>query len=295
MEIRYSNSFPVGLAATFHLLSWLRLSVSLCLGNLAQGSWDTRVPLTEADQFDIASCQFAMHYMFQSSAKAHHFFGQIARHLKPGGVFIATTMDCRVVAEAVEELLYGCFDERQSREKMNDMLTYGGISGTTQAGSSGAAPATSRSGEGTATVDPFARIREVQRQHSVAGQQKVLTYRNDVNSEVLQLKFEDDMWHRLLRLRGDTVTPTSPAGQASASAGVSADADKDDESAYGIKYTFTLHDSEEDAAVDAPEWVVPLGRTLGALAAAHGLRLAEVQNFQHMASDMMANESKLRR
>jgi SAM-dependent methyltransferase len=255
-------------------------------GNTSQGSWDSRVPLTEADQFDIASCQFAMHYMFQSSAKAHHFFRQVSRHLKPGGMFIATTMDCRVVAEAVEELLYGCFDERQNGEKVGDMLRYGGISET--------AAASSVSGEGSVNVaDPFARIREVQCQHSAPGQQKVLTYRNDVHSEVLQLKFEDDMWPRLLQLRGSAASHCTSSSTSTAAGTTTASADE--ESAYGIKYTFTLHDSEEDAAVDAPEWVVPLGRTLGALAAAHGLRLAEVQNFQHMASEMMANENKLRR
>jgi hypothetical protein len=27
--------------------------------------WESRVPLSEEDQFDIISCQFAMHYMFQ--------------------------------------------------------------------------------------------------------------------------------------------------------------------------------------------------------------------------------------
>lgn len=68
-----------------------------------------------------------------------------------------------------------------------------------------------------------------------------------------------------------------------------------DEAAYGIKYTFTLHDSEEGAAVDAPERVVPLGSTLQALAAAHGLRLAAVQNFQDIAGEMMLNDGKLRR
>ena len=35
------------------------------IDNSAQGTWERRVPLTSADQFDVASCQFAMHYMFQ--------------------------------------------------------------------------------------------------------------------------------------------------------------------------------------------------------------------------------------
>jgi hypothetical protein len=256
--------------------------------NAQTGTWTQRVPLTEADTFDIASCQFAIHYMFQSAAKAHHFFAQVSRHLKPGGVFIVTTMDCRVVAEAVSELLYGCFDDAHSFMPVGDLQAYAGISGAAK-NPIGASGGTDDEAAGLPR-DAFDRIREISSARDKArteAHQRVLTYHNDVGSEVLQLKFAEDMWPRLLRLSGDRASH--------AVADVADCAENLDESAFGIKYTFTLHDSEEDAAVDAPEWVVPLGRTLRSLAAAHGLRLAEVQNFQDIATDMMNNESKLRR
>jgi hypothetical protein len=33
------------------------------------GVWEEAVPLSATDQFDIISCQFAMHYMFQVKHK----------------------------------------------------------------------------------------------------------------------------------------------------------------------------------------------------------------------------------
>ena len=59
------------------------------------------------DTFDVTSCQFAMHYMFQTPERANHFFSNMSRHLNIGGSFIATTMDCRVVADAVQRKAWG--------------------------------------------------------------------------------------------------------------------------------------------------------------------------------------------
>ena len=86
----------------------------IIIGSL-KSVWDDRVALsvdtlTEDDQFDIASCQFAMHYMFQSKKKANHFFQQVSNHLKSGGELIAVTMDSRVIAEELLNDLHGVFD-----------------------------------------------------------------------------------------------------------------------------------------------------------------------------------------
>lgn len=43
--------------------------------------------------------QFALHYMFETEDRASAFLAVVARHLKPGGTFIATTVDARVVVE----------------------------------------------------------------------------------------------------------------------------------------------------------------------------------------------------
>jgi SAM-dependent methyltransferase len=69
----------------------------------SKGFWCDEIPFTLRDDFDIASCQFAIHYMFESKSKADHFFEQIGNHLRPNGRFIATTIDCRVLANYVTE------------------------------------------------------------------------------------------------------------------------------------------------------------------------------------------------
>lgn len=46
-----------------------------------------------AHGFDVVSCQFAIHYFFQSPEKLHGFLANVSRNLKNGGTFIATFMD----------------------------------------------------------------------------------------------------------------------------------------------------------------------------------------------------------
>lgn len=203
---------------------------------------------------------------------------QVSRHLKPGGVFIATTMDCRVIAESLSELLYGCFDPAAQHLNPNKHLEYAGIVTKLPSDESN-----NPAQEGD--VDLFASIKSIAAKRSQGNTaQKELSYVNDVGSEILRMKFSAHMWPRLLRLDTNSNESTSSAGQGSV-----------DESAYGIQYTFTLHDSDADAAVDAPEWVVPLGDTLRTLAAAHGLRLLEVQNFQDIMTEMMHSDVKMRK
>jgi SAM-dependent methyltransferase len=43
--------------------------------------------------FDTVSCQFAIHYFFQSEDKLNGFLGNVSRNLKKNGIFIATFMD----------------------------------------------------------------------------------------------------------------------------------------------------------------------------------------------------------
>lgn len=56
---------------------------------------------------------------------------------------------------------------------------------------------------------------------------------------------------------------------------------------FGIQYNFSLLDSGDAAAVDAPEWIVPLGKQLEALAADHGLTVELCQNFHEYFANCM--------
>jgi hypothetical protein len=269
------------------------------------------VPLSEEDQFDIASCQFAVHYMFQTPSRANHFFAQVAAHLKPGGVFIATTMDCRVMAEALLAQIHGAFDadftgteaQKQHHPQQPEQYAAGVSAVPTEGASANGEPGYD---------DTFKRIiaiYEQRQQKAASGRgEEVLAYRNDVGSTVLRIKFQQDMWSRLLQLPPASSTNNSSSSSSGSSSSSSSGGDgakpsgevekatqEEQDTAFGIQYTFTLQDTDDAAAVDAPEWVVPLGDTLRALARAHGLKLQVVQNFQDIMNEIMQNTSKFER
>ena len=225
-----------------------------------------------------------------------HFL-QVSAHLKPGGAFIVTTMDCRVLAEGLAELVHGPYDESSRFDSSSkDNNTAAGITSTTVNSnssdvSSGTIMNTEMDVASEAAADPFKRIKEIaveRAQNELIGD-KTLSFNNDVGVSVLRIKFAKDMWTRLLQ-RNKFI--------ANVDGGENSDKTKETDKAgspYGIQYSFTLRDSEEDAAVDAPEWVVPLNETLNALAKAHGMRLLVAQNFQDIMNDMMQNSAKVGR
>ena len=180
-----------------------------------QNNWEAKTsPLIEADKFDVASCQFAMHYMFQSKEKAHHFFAEISRHLAVGGIFVATTIDSRVIVDLAAEA-----------------VACGGSDGG-----------------------------------------KSLHFKDENGNTLLDIGFDEAHWKRLL------------LGQADYTALSSRIASGDDDWAYGLQYTFQLKDTNDASAVNAPEWLVPLGIPLDRLAARHGLRVKHCKNFHEVAS-----------
>ena len=62
------------------------------------GQHDLAPSLLGSAPFDTVQCQLALHYFFQSRARATNVFKMIAAALKPGGYFVGTTMDADVVA-----------------------------------------------------------------------------------------------------------------------------------------------------------------------------------------------------
>ena len=66
--------------------------------------WEKRPLLDEEDTFDCITMQFALHYMFETEGRARRFLQVVAKHLRKGGSFIATTVDARVVVEMLAGL-----------------------------------------------------------------------------------------------------------------------------------------------------------------------------------------------
>lgn len=54
---------------------------------------------TRSASFDNVSCQFALHYSFESLQRAQHALANVARLLKPGGTFVCTVPDWRVLSQ----------------------------------------------------------------------------------------------------------------------------------------------------------------------------------------------------
>ena len=49
------------------------------------------------NKFSVCSCQFAIHYFFESETKLNGFFSNVANNLKQGGIFFATFMDGNII------------------------------------------------------------------------------------------------------------------------------------------------------------------------------------------------------
>ena len=73
--------------------------------------------------------------------------------------------------------------------------------------------------------------------------------RNSFGSEVLKISFTNEMWDRLLvhlEIVSDDVPPSKSEAYS-----------EQEVASYGVKYNFALKDKSNEAAVDAPEWLVP--------------------------------------
>lgn len=53
------------------------------------------------EQYDTATCFFALHYFFQSEQTLNNFFTNVSNCLKPGGYFIGTILDGSKIKESV--------------------------------------------------------------------------------------------------------------------------------------------------------------------------------------------------
>ena len=78
-----------------------------------------------------------------------------------------------------------------------------------------------------------------------------IVIQNELGNELLKISFTDEMWSRLLEPPGHA--PPKEDGR-HAGQGTYSQAER---SSYGVKYNFALKDNAKDAAVDAPEWLVP--------------------------------------
>lgn len=58
----------------------------------------------EKAEFDVVSCQFAVHYAFESEARTRQMLLNVTERLKPGGFFIGTTPDANVLVRKLRAI-----------------------------------------------------------------------------------------------------------------------------------------------------------------------------------------------
>lgn len=253
--------------------------------SFSSAQWERhRAPLQRfTSSMDIVSCQFALHYMFQTEQRAHHFLEQVRRLLRVGGRFIATTVDSRAIADAILRREFGTAASSSSSSSSSSLLL-------------------------PSAVDSHERTTEEQWMHiAMAGSRQaesrgseVIVWRDSLDHEVLRVRYDrSDVRHLLQTAAHDDEYTAARAHPFP----------------YGFTYDFQLYDdppvsfqhetsgssssssctssSSGAAAVNAPEWLVPLSSPLHDMAMQHSLRLVSVKNF-HSFIDCAAGVARHR-
>lgn len=90
--------------------------------------------LDEDHMFDLVSCQFAIHYAFDSETRVRQLLQNVTERLRPGGFFIGTTPDANVLVRklrATDGLEFGnqvfkiSFDEAFASKRFSRGNPYG--------------------------------------------------------------------------------------------------------------------------------------------------------------------------
>lgn len=183
----------------------------------------------------------------------------MSSRLRPGGQFISTTIDSRALAERLSESVFAADDSPLLEyTRAAAATTTGGV------GDGGGAAAASASERGECTFEGY--VAHCRREHIPHH----MSFTNALGDTLLRISFDADSgWERLLST-SHTSNITNHNGNNNNNNSNGSGEDK----GFGIRYTFSLFDKpptgdegEDQAAVNAPEYIVPLGPALYALAA----------------------------
>jgi hypothetical protein len=271
------------------LLTHQWLSFSKGRGDLSYRSdWKRVFPLEkEKDSFDIISCQFAMHYMFENKQSCSHFFHEISNHLNEKGYFIATTIDYRILFHYLIKAKYGSKSSKMSSFQ-ND-ASFSSFSSW---------PANDTS------YDSIPCLKSVELTKNDGYKYIGIQLWNDSHTKLLlQINFREDVIDRLLKKQSSLKNGKKRKYQNDKDEGndENGKSHKDEEEVdeeedyFGIKYTFSLLDNEDEAAVDAPEYVVPLSTSFYRLLSDYSLNIYKIQNFHEFVSEKFNNDTSRER
>jgi SAM-dependent methyltransferase len=107
-------------------------------------------------------------------------------------------------------------------------------------------------------------------------QELVFNIVNEFKEEILQVRMLLIMVHRLLDLHNTTNDEEN-------------NDNKDENSVFGIEYCFSLFDSKDSTAVNAPEWIVPLTAEFYQILKENNLHIIKLQNFHEFFHELVEN------
>jgi len=85
-------------------------------------------------EFDVVSCQFAVHYAFESEQRVRRMLRNVSERLKPGGIFLGTTIDSNVLIRKLHAapglefgnaVYYVKFDDRHASKQFDIRNPFG--------------------------------------------------------------------------------------------------------------------------------------------------------------------------
>ena len=107
--------------------------------------------LDAGEQFDAISIQFALHYLFQSEARALTFFRNIAGRLAPGGVLLGTIPDAAYLVRRLRDTMMGAGTRTSAGVECGDSRGSDATGAQLPGSAADSAGVTSDSGNGDST------------------------------------------------------------------------------------------------------------------------------------------------
>lgn len=68
------------------------------------------------------------------------------------------------------------------------------------------------------------------------------------------------------------------------------DTQEEDDEGFGLQYNFSLRDNADSSAVEAPEWLVPLGKSFQSLCQKNHLNVIKCQNFHDFIHERLQDD-----
>lgn len=249
-----------------NIISSTSSTSSFTLSSNFSPSWTKEVPLNDKIKFDVISCQFAFHYFFKSKEIIENFFYQLNKTLEVNGLFVFTTIDCRVLYQYFLLAYHGSHDEPTDSKYEKIQVK----------GSSPDKPPRIRSYFIT-QENPLTKCSEKAIR---------VTVENELDDRLLNITISEENFN-ILRTNYTNFTKNNVEGDFFSDENIS--------NYYGIQYQFQLIDLNHSEAVNAPEFIVPLGSAFTSLISKYNFDIVLVNNFYDLIRNINMSKDEIKK